>query len=191
MNKILVIDIETSGFLNQGGKIVEAGIVELDLDSGIKKILFNKIINPGLADNVIQNSWIVKNKYMNLIEIKNADNFCKYKEEIQSIIDKYDNGVTAFNRSFDIDFLKSEGIEFKKLLPCPMQLSVNVLKIPPTERMKMYGYGHKFKTPNAQESYNYFYPESGYIELHRGADDAMHEADIVKKLYDLEIFKIN
>lgn len=37
MNKILILDIETTGFLQQGGKIVEIGIVELDLSNGNKK----------------------------------------------------------------------------------------------------------------------------------------------------------
>ena len=40
-NKILIIDIETSAFIDEGGKILEVGIVELDLENGEKKILFN------------------------------------------------------------------------------------------------------------------------------------------------------
>lgn len=35
MEKILIIDIETTGFLKQNGKIVEIGIVELDLEKAM------------------------------------------------------------------------------------------------------------------------------------------------------------
>ena len=37
MEKILILDIETTGFLQEGGKIVEVGIVELDLSNGKSK----------------------------------------------------------------------------------------------------------------------------------------------------------
>ena len=41
--KILIIDIETTGFLPDG-KIVEVGAVELCLETGNKKIIFDKVI---------------------------------------------------------------------------------------------------------------------------------------------------
>lgn len=43
MKKILVLDLETTGFLNENGKIVEIGIVELDLDTGDCKIIYNQV----------------------------------------------------------------------------------------------------------------------------------------------------
>jgi DNA polymerase-3 subunit epsilon len=42
-----------------------------------------------------------------------------------------------------------------------------------------------------EEAFKFFFPESQYIEAHRGADDAKHEAMIVYELYKLGIFKIN
>ena len=47
-----------------------------------------------------------------------------------------------------------------------------------------YRYGKK-KWPKAEKIYNMFYPDSNYVESHRGADDAWHEADILFKLLDL------
>jgi len=38
MSKILILDIETTGFLQQGGKIVEVGIVHKLYELGIFKI---------------------------------------------------------------------------------------------------------------------------------------------------------
>ena len=43
MSKILILDIETTGFLQQNGKIVEIGIVELDLENGQREIIFNEV----------------------------------------------------------------------------------------------------------------------------------------------------
>jgi len=43
MSRILVIDLETTGFLQSGGKIIEVGIVGLNLETGAKKILFNEL----------------------------------------------------------------------------------------------------------------------------------------------------
>ena len=43
MDKILVIDIETTGFQKQGGSIVEVGIVELDLETGKAEIIFDSL----------------------------------------------------------------------------------------------------------------------------------------------------
>ena len=40
----------------------------------------------------------------------------------------------------------------------------------------------KDKWPKVEEAYNFFFPGNDYVELHRGADDAFHEADIVFEL---------
>jgi DNA polymerase-3 subunit epsilon len=179
--KILIVDIETTGFLPTG-KICEIGIVELCLETEQKKVLFDKVINPNLDAEILAKSWIVENGYMTIPEILDGANFETVKDEIQSIIDNYENGITAFNRSFDIDFLKSYGIEFKKLLPCPMLKSTNICKLPNRN-----GYSN-FKWPKAEEAYKHFYPESDYVEKHRGADDAFHEADIVLALHKIKSF---
>lgn len=184
--KILVIDIETTNFLKEGGRIVEIGVVELCLISGDKKIVFNKIINPGLTVEELSKTWIIENKYMTVEEILNGVDFYSISSELQQIIDDYKNGATAFNRSFDFDFLESYGIRFPKKLPCPMIVSTDICKIPKTGKAAYYpGY----KWPKVEEAYKYFYPNSNYIEIHRGADDAFHEADIVLALY--KINKLN
>ena len=183
--KILIVDIETTGFLGQGGKIVELGIVELCLNSGEKKIVFDQVINPGQSDEVIQNSWIVKNGYMDLDTIKKGVLFENIKYHLQEKINEYTDGATAYNRSFDFDFLESYGIKFPKKLPCPMLKSTNICKL----AKKGWSAQHSgYKWPKVEEAYSYFYPKSEYIELHRGADDAFHEADIVYKLHKLGKF---
>lgn len=186
MSKILILDIETTGFLNQGGKIVEVGVVELDLTNGDKKIIFNEVCHEtGITENEIKNSWIVNNSDLNIELIKYSENLERKKHRLQKILNDYSLGATAFNNEFDFGFLTNRGLVFPKKLPCPMKLSTDVCKIPSHN-------GIGFKWPKVQEAWDFFFgKETGYIETHRGADDAFHEADIVYELYKMGIFKID
>lgn len=184
--KILVIDIETTGFLNQGGKIVEVGIVSLDLENGQKEIVFNSVVHERpITREEVENSWIVQNGYISVEEIQMSEMLKNKLPEIQKVIDSYPSGATAFNKSFDFDFLKSRGVKFPKELPCPMILSTDICRLP-----NQYGYS-SYKWPKVEEAWKHFFPEIEYVELHRGADDAFHEADIVYELYKLGVFKLN
>ena len=62
-----------------------------------------------------------------------------------------------------------------------MKLSTDICKIPSSR-----GY----KWPKVQEAWEHFFGDTGYIETHRGADDAFHDADIVMELYKLGVFKV-
>ncbi len=181
--KILIIDIETTGFLKSGGKIVEVGIVELNLNNGDRKIIFDEITHErGITRSEVENSWIVNNSDLTVEEVRLSKNLNVSLPTIQAIISNYALGATAFNRPFDFDFLESRGVKFQKKLPCPMQLSTNICKIP--------GNYKKFKWPKVEEAYDFFFPSTSYVEKHRGADDAMHEAEIVYELYKRGVFKV-
>ena len=176
--KILIIDIETTGFLNQGGKIVEVGIAELDLDNGKTKIIYDKVTHEkGITKNEVANSWIVSNSDLTVEDVRHSKRLDFLLPEIQEIINKYPDGATAYNRSFDFEFLISRGIKFKAMLSCPMLLSTDICKLP-----GKYG---KFKWPKVEEAYDHFFPNNSYVEKHRGADDAIHEAEIVYELYKM------
>lgn len=183
MEKILIIDIETTDFLYQGGKIVEVGIVELDLSNGNKTILFDKVCRePEMVQSTIEKAWIFSNSTLTVDEVLNAQLLQELKPEIQSIINNYPAGATAFNNQFDFGFLEHRGFVFPKKLACPMKLSTNICQIP----------GHRgYKWPKVEEAHKYFFGDVGYIEAHRGADDAFHEADIVYELYKRQVFTIN
>ena len=104
------------------------------------------------------------------------------REDVQGILNRYTNGATAFNNQFDFGFMESRGFKFPKKLPCPMKISTNICKIPGP-----YGY----KWPKVQEAFDHFFGKTDYVEQHRGADDAFHEADIVFKLIQMGKFKLN
>jgi len=184
MNKILVLDLETTGFLNENGKIVEIGIVELNLDNGEKKIIYNQVCHEkGITLSDVEKSWIVQNSDLNVEQIKYSPSLDRIKPTVQMILNDYPLGSTAFNNSFDFGFMENRGFIFPKKLDCPMKLSTDICKIPSPRG----GY----KWPKVQEAYDFFFGKTDYIEKHRGADDAFHEAEIIYELYKRGIFKLN
>ena len=186
-NKILILDIETTGFLPQGGSIVEIGIVELNLDTGeiieiFQSLLREKILNWDHGKPPY--GWIFKNSDLTLEELRTAPNAYIIFSQVQEILNSYPIGCTAYNNKFDFGFLIDRGLKIK-ILPCPMILSTDICKIPSRDSRSQY------KWPSVEEAFKFFFPDSEYIEKHRGLDDAKHEAMIVYRLYQDGIFKIN
>lgn len=192
MTEILILDIETTNFLDKGGKIVEIGMCALDLDTGNIRKLFDEVMHerPITVDEVM-NSWIVNNSDLTVADIRHSRQLLEYKPSIQSIIDEFPLGATAFNNVFDFGFMEDRGFFFPKKLHCPMVLSCEVMRLPPTARMKKYRPDIKYKNPNVQQAWDYFFGKTGYVEKHRGYDDAEHEALIVYELYKRGVFKID
>lgn len=182
--KILVVDIETTGFLQAGGKIVEVGIVELDLSNGDKKIIFDEVTHEkGITREEVEKSWIVNNSTLTVEDVRMSTPLHKLKPQIQEILNSYELGATAFNNVFDFGFLEDRGFTFPLKLDCPMKLSTDICKIPSPR-----GFGYKW--PKVEEAHLFFFGDVGYVEAHRGADDAFHEADIVYELYKRGVFKL-
>jgi len=185
MRKILVLDIETTGFLPQGGKIVEVGIVELDLNDGKRVVLFSEVCHEkGITVDEVEKSWIVQNSDLTTKMIKYSGSLDGKRKRIQQILNDYPLGATAFNNAFDFGFLEDRGFVFPRKLPCPMKLSTDICKIPHPKNSG-------FKWPKVEEAHLHFFGDVGYVEKHRGADDAYFEAEIVHKLYELGVFKID
>ncbi len=176
MHKILVVDIETTGFDHRDDKIVEVGIVELNLENGDRKILFDKVTHEqGITREKVESSWIINNSDLTVEDVRLSKNFNTLLPEVQDVINKYNLGVTAFNSDFDFGFLENRGVKFDTKLACLMHSSTNICKIPGN-------YG-EYKWPSVEEAYGFFFPNNSYIEKHRGADDAMHEAEIAYELF--------
>lgn len=185
MAKIAILDIETTGFLQAGGTIVEIGIVELDLETGERKIVFDKVTHEkGITREHVEKAWIIKNSDMTVEEIQNSQSLETIRQEVQEVINSYPDGVTAYNNAFDFGFLEDRGFHFPNKLACPMKLSTPICKIPKKR-------GHGFKWPNVEEAYKFFTGKTEFIEAHRGADDAMHEAVIVHELYKMGVFTLS
>ncbi len=182
--EILVLDIETTGFLKQGGSIVEIGIASLNLDTGEIKKVYDSLCREDRLNAKHRKSpfgWIFNNSDLTVEMVRDARPFSVVKNEVQEILDKYPSGCTAFNNVFDFGFLRDRGLKINGL-PCPMKLSTDICKIP--------GRFGSYKWPNVEEAYEFFFGKTDYIEQHRGADDAMHEAEIVYELYKRGVFKL-
>ncbi|GAP68719.1 DNA polymerase III, epsilon subunit [Bacteroidales bacterium 6E] len=182
--EILVVDIETTGFLNQGGKIIEIGIVKLNLETGNIIPVYNSLIKEDGFDILhTQDSlgWIFRNSDLTYEQVNYAPSLNNQKEIIQGLFDEY--YATAYNKDFDFGFLKNRGFRIREL-PCPMVVATPILNLPTAK-----GFGSP-KYPTVEEAWHYFFGESAYIEAHRGLDDAKHEAKIVYQLFKLGKFKI-
>jgi DNA polymerase III subunit epsilon len=175
--RIGIVDIETTNFLNAGGNIVEIGIASLDTETGeVEKCFGSLCLEEGFSKKD-ENAWIFSNSDLTLEEVESAPSLESIREDVQNAIDSFD-AVTAFNKRFDFDFLRSRGFKIEKEWPCPMLKATPICKCVSVGRSS-------YKWPKVEEAWEFFFPDEPYIEAHRGLDDAMHEAKIVKKLYDL------
>lgn len=187
-NKILVLDIETTNFLQKGGSIVEIGIVELDLSNAEITKVFDSLCREEILTAKHREEpfgWIFRNSDLTPEMIREAPPAKEVFSKVQDIINEYQLGCTAFNNVFDFSFLEDRGIKIPVKLPCPMKLSTPICKL-----QSKNGYSG-YKWPSVEEAFAFFFPEiEDFVEKHRGADDAYHEAMIVYKLYEMGVFKL-
>lgn len=184
---VAVLDIETTGRKPSNGTIVEIGVCLLDLSNGKVKKLFDSIVQePDLytrhESSSLKDSWVFNNSDLTLEAVKASPQLLSFKEELQNIFSTY--WITAYNKDFDLGFLKSRGFSFPKQGPCPMKAATPLLKLNYSRRY------HSYKWPTVEEAWDYFFPDKNYYEAHRAYDDAVHEAQIVYALYQRGKWKI-
>ncbi len=176
--KILVLDIETTGFSPEKDLIVEVGVVLLDLDNGCIEPVFHQLVKEKDFCHDHKDSWVFENSdldYNDVITAKPLD-----IAKLQGLMALHP--VAAWNCKFDFGFLQHRGL-ILKALPCPMMKSVSFFMIK--------GKFSKWKWPSVQEAWDHLFPKSNYIEKHRGLDDAIHEAKIMHTLYHKDAWKID
>lgn len=175
--KIGIIDIETTNFFPKGF-IVEVGIASLDTDTGeVEKVFDSVCREPGMTAKDHE-AWIFSNSDLTIEMVREAKLLDDLKSEIQAVLDTFD-AVTAYNKKFDLTFIRDRGFIVDNEWPCPMLVSTDICKLPDKR-------GNK-KWPKVPEAWQFFFPNEPYVELHRGADDAVHEAHIVYQLYLLGV----
>jgi DNA polymerase-3 subunit epsilon len=187
---IIVVDIETTNTLNKGGKIVEIGIVLLNLSDGEITPIYNSLIREdgfNLSHTQDGFGWIFNHSDLSYNEISNAPHIETQRKYIQMIFDKY--SATAYNKRFDFDFLINRGFSIKEL-PCPMIVCTPILSIWDFYIDDNYNKIDYVKYPSVEEVWSFYFPNILYKEKHRGLDDAIHEAKIIKLLYDLGNYKL-
>jgi DNA polymerase III subunit epsilon len=175
MRKILVVDIETTGF-KTSDCIVEIGITMLNLETGERRLIYDEVVKEESFGVEHQNAWVFKNTNLKFEDVMNANPLDK--ETLQNIFSQAP--TTAYNKKFDMRFLKDRGFAIKEI-DCPMMLTTQVCKIKKNGRIKW---------PTVEEAWKFFFPNEKYVELHRGGDDSFHEAKIVHELYKLKKYTI-
>ncbi len=184
-NIIVVLDIETTGFLRDGGLIVEIGIVELNLLDGSTNVVYDELVKEEGFCDTHKNSWIFQNSSLKFDEVMQAEPL--NISVLQDVLNNYK--VTAYNKKFDFDFLRTRGISIENELDCPMILMTPICKLPFTDGNDIQS--NDYKWPKVTEAWNHLFPDNHYVEKHRGCDDAKHEAIIVYELFNRGLFKIN
>ena len=181
--KIAIIDIETTGFIVTMDAIVEIGIVLVDTDTKeITKIFDSVVKDENFNPKIHKHSWIFDNSDLEISDVINANPLEMHRATLQAIFDTYH--VTAFNKAFDLRFLRSRGFTLRDIT-CLMKSSKSY-------GIVLYEDG-SHKPPSVEEAYSALFPDDFYIEAHRGGDDAMHEAKILLKLCDIKagLIKVN
>lgn len=179
--KIIVIDLETTGFNKYYDAIVEIGMVLVDTDTKEMKKIFDKVIKDRVfSEEKHKDSWIFNNTDLKIEDVINANSIEYYRSEIQELFNKYP--ITAFNMKFDSGFMKARNFKFKET-KCLMETS--------RQYNKNIDRRGRVKVPNVEEIYSQFFPDEDYIEKHRGCDDAYHEGKILLKLVELKNSKLN
>lgn len=184
MANLLIVDIETTGFSKTNDQILELGIVDLNLETGEIKHLFDKVFKSHKLTSNHRKAWIFENGFMTLEEVRQASDIVHSKNEISLIFQNYKNRITAWNRAFDSGFLTANGFALGQNPGCPMIESTDFFKLPKKNP------NHKgFKWPSAQEAWDILFPDTPRIEKHRGLDDADMEARIIYELYKRGVYK--
>ncbi|MDB4403245.1 exonuclease domain-containing protein [bacterium] len=174
-----VFDIETTGFLNKGGFIVEVGIAKLNLETGHVESVFDSVCREQGMTAKDRTAWIFENSDLTVEEVRIAPLLDDIMPELQEHADSFDF-ITAYNKRFDFDFLSSRGLKIKNEGPCPMVAATPVCKLPSRSFR-----GGGYKWPKVEEAWDFFFPNEPYVEQHRGLDDAMHESKIIHRLCEL------
>lgn len=188
MLSTLVFDTETTGLPKKHQhEDMQPHVVQLAaklFDSG-KHIVheLNHIIKP--------DGWVIPQESTDVhgISMEKAD---KYGLSRRSVLAMFSNIVkkadilVAHNAPFDLQMLnlqyKREGIPsplIGKEVYCTVANSVNIVRLPATERMKDYGYGDSYKNPNLQELHTFLF---GWWDESK-AHDAMYDVAACTRCY--------
>ena len=173
MPKVAVVDIETTGTNINKDLILEIGIVELNLDNGSIKEIFNSFVREPNFNHKYYDSWIFEKRYINIEDIEKAKELNEVFREVQKILNQYK--VTAFNKKFDFDFLRSKGFSIPKEFPCIMLMSARIIS-----KLNLSA-GDKW--PSLKEAYKQILPQRLFDEKHRALYDAQVEAELLYEIY--------
>jgi DNA polymerase-3 subunit epsilon len=86
--------------------------------------------------------------------------------------------LVGHNVTFDIEIIRLAFAALGMPTACTKDMAEPILRLPPTERMRAIGFGHKFKAPNLGECIRHLFGE----ELD-GAHDALVDVRACRRVY--------
>jgi DNA polymerase III epsilon subunit-like protein len=126
-NKILIIDLETTGLVADSEFIVEVGICILDITNGnIDKVLDTFVRDEGFSEKS-SDRGVFELSDIKYDDVINAPSLNSFLLKIQKLLSDYE--FTSFNLSFEKRFLNSREIKVKYPGHCIMQTSKGILNI--------------------------------------------------------------
>ena len=180
-DRILVVDLETTGTERGTDQIVEIGIVEINLITKKIRFLVNCVVKPRHFWNDYQDAWIFQHSSLTYEEVDRAwvsiDTVLPYLQQLF-----YQYRATAFAKAFDFGFLRDLGVEIPNQLPCLMEVMTDVCNIP-----------HDYwvtKWPSFSEAWHHYF-EVPIKDLHRAGADAFNEAKLALKMIEEGVLKID
>ena len=178
---VIVVDVETTGFLKDRKRenyIVEIGMVMVDLKKKEMYKLMDTLVKEDGINESYGDAWVFENSDITLEEVlKQGKPMSEIRQNIQEIFNAFP--VTAYNKDFDLGFLKKSGIEAPLQYPCIMKTGTSLYQIKVPWGMKW---------ASVEEAWFYLFEEP-YIEKHRAYDDVIHEAEIMLQLHNLGIWR--
>lgn len=178
MDPVAVIDTETTGLPKYPPQyIVEIGIALLDLENGEIYKVMDEIVKEKGFDEKMKNAWVFENSDLTYEQVDNGRPLEDVSATIQNVLDSFP--VTAYNSEFDLNFVRNSGFEITKEYPCIMKCATGLYKI-------KVPWGDKWAS--LEEAWFYLFDDE-YVESHRAYDDAVHAAKILKRLYDLGVWR--
>ena len=178
MNKILVLDLETTDLKPRLGDIIEIGVVLLSSDGTIEKAI-DTPIKPTRPVEEWRDCWCLRNTDLTLEAVLAAQTLEEVRDFLQALLQDY--SVASYNRDFDVGYLVYNGFEIRKRVACPMLIASDI--------MKLQGSYNNYRWPKFQAAWDYFFPDGGYKTRHRAFDDAWHVALLVHKLKELGYYE--
>ena len=174
-NKIVIIDIETTGFNRDLDSIIEIGIVELDIKSGQIRTLFNSQVKDTNFDvsQHIDNTFI-KTSGIDIYEISESISIKECEEDLQLIFDNY--RCAAYNRTFDFGWLESRTFSIPMKLMDIMRFCIKLFS-----NCKSFKFQdvYRFITDQLNDFITKYLTRTYYKSNHRAIDDAICEAEVL------------
>lgn len=170
---VLVIDLETTSVDPDVAKILEVGLVSLDLDTKQITPVMDTLVQPACPEAQWLGCWFMQNAKLDPDLIRKAPSFESIKLDLQARLDA--EPVTAFNRAYDIRVLYRHDVWAPKRAPCLMLAATPILRPP--------GFHSDYKFPKLSEAWAWYFRHEPFQETHRAGFDAVHEARLAATMY--------